>query len=198
MISISRVYGEIPAGYRVLADRLWPRGVKKENIDYWAKEIAPSNELRKWYGHIPERYEEFKEKYWAELDGNPETETLTAMCRGQDVVLLYAAKDEERNNAAVLKEWLESRPDIRIARISEMEIRLNRVRDWLNTGNGDVGDDICILEEYYHSSLWRLDFEADERGEIPSYVLRGVLSEDAIYNLLETIKEIKSDVGEML
>ena len=109
MILISRIYGEIPPGCRVLADRLWPRGIKKESIDFWAREIAPSNELRKWYGHASERYEEFRERYRRELDENQSAQELMALCQEQDVVLLYAAKEEERNNAAVLKEWLEDR-----------------------------------------------------------------------------------------
>jgi len=107
MISISRVYGTIPPGYRILVDRLWPRGIKKDSIDLWLKEVAPSEDLRKWFDHIPERFDEFKRRYFEELDNNPATEELIGICNRQDVVLLYAAKDKERNNAAVLKEWLE-------------------------------------------------------------------------------------------
>ena len=197
MISISRVYGEIPPGYRILVDRLWPRGIKKESIDYWAKETAPSAELRKWFGHVPERYEEFREKYLKELDGNPAGQELMELCEGQDVVLLYAARDEERNNAVILKEWLESRPDGRIERIREMEERLNRVQEYLKTGTGDVKEDIRILEEYYRSPSWRVDFEADEAGELPPDLLRGVLSEDAVYNALESFKEMNSGMGDV-
>ena len=197
MILISRVYGEIPPGYRILVDRLWPRGVKKENIDCRAKEIAPSDELRRWFGHVPERYEEFREKYLKELDGNPAAQKLMELCAEQNVVLLYAARDEERNNAVVLKEWLESRPDGRIERIREMEERLNRVQEYLKTGTGDVKEDIRILEEYYRSPLWRSDFEADEAGELPSNLLRGVLSEDAVYNALESFKEMSSEMGDV-
>lgn len=101
-------------GFRILADRLWPRGIRKENagIDLWAKEIAPSPELRKWFGHDPERFEEFRARYLKELSGNQQAQTLSAMVNKKlqtsNVTLLYAAKDTAMNNAAVLKEWLES------------------------------------------------------------------------------------------
>lgn len=186
MISISRVYGEISPGYRILVDRLWPRTIKKESIDYWAKEIAPSNELRKWYGHIPDRFEEFREKYQIELNRNPAVQPVILLCREQNVVLLYAAMDEKRNNAAVLKDWLEDRPEIRIERINEMENRLNRVCEYLRTRAGDVKEEVRILDEYYRSPLWRADFEADESGKLPAELPRGVLSEDAVYNALDS------------
>ena len=96
-------------GYRVLVDRLWPRGIKKENakVDLWAKQLAPSSELRKWFGHIPERFTEFKEKYIAELKANSDVAGILEEIRRHDVVtLLYAAKDEEHNNAIVLKDIL--------------------------------------------------------------------------------------------
>lgn len=101
-------------GFRILADRLWPRGIRKENagIDLWAKEIAPSPELRKWFGHDPERFEEFRARYLKELSGNQQAQTLSVMVNEKlqtsNVTLLYAAKDTAMNNAAVLKEWLES------------------------------------------------------------------------------------------
>ena len=109
MILISRVYGEIPSGYRMLVDRLWPRGVKKEKVDLWLKDIAPSNELRKWFNHIPERFDEFRGQYMEELENNPAAKELLKLCDERDVVLLHSAKDEARNNAVVLKEWLRSR-----------------------------------------------------------------------------------------
>lgn len=106
-ISIKRVY--LPAedgdGYRVLVDRLWPRGIKKENarVDLWAKTLAPSAELRKWFNHIPERFEEFAKKYVAELKSNPDVEPVIEQLRQHDkVTLLYGAKDEQHNNAVVL------------------------------------------------------------------------------------------------
>lgn len=108
---IKRVYlpAEESDGYRVLVDRLWPRGIKKENakVDLWAKQLAPSTGLRKWFGHIPERFNEFKEKYISELKANPDAISILDEIRKHDVVtLLYAAKDEEHNNAVVLKNFL--------------------------------------------------------------------------------------------
>ena len=106
-ISIKRVYlpAEDSEGYRVLVDRLWPRGIKKENakIDLWAKALAPSAELRKWFNHIPERFEEFSKKYVEELKANPEVAPILDELRQHDkVTLLYGAKDEQHNNAVVL------------------------------------------------------------------------------------------------
>ncbi len=98
--------------FRILVDRLWPRGIRKEDagIDLWLKEIAPSNELRKWFGHDQERYVEFAARYRQELEASPAAADFVVLCReklaGQDVILLYAAKDEEHNNAAVLRKWL--------------------------------------------------------------------------------------------
>ena len=95
---------------RVLVDRLWPRGVTKAEarVDLWLKAIAPSNELRKWYQHDPEKWPEFKKRYFAELDANAEAQReLQAHIRGQKTVtLLFSARDLERNNAAALKEYL--------------------------------------------------------------------------------------------
>ncbi|MGN1254938.1 MAG: DUF488 domain-containing protein [Prevotella sp.] len=106
-MSIKRVYlpAEDSDGYRVLVDRLWPRGIKKENakIDLWAKALAPSAELRKWFNHIPERFEEFSKKYVEELKANPEVAPILDELRQHDkVTLLYGAKDEQHNNAVVL------------------------------------------------------------------------------------------------
>lgn len=110
-----RIY-ETPAetdGFRILVDRLWPRGIKKEkaDVDLWAKEIAPSNELRKWFSHDPEKYDEFKELYTKELNSNPQSQEFKDLClqkiKDLNVTLLYAAKDEKYNNAVVLKDWLD-------------------------------------------------------------------------------------------
>lgn len=109
----ARIYGQSSAvGYRILVDRLWPRGIKKENagIELWVKDIAPSNELRKWFGHDPEKYNEFAARYRRELGDSPAAAKFAAICREklaeQDVILLYAAKDQEYNNATVLRGWL--------------------------------------------------------------------------------------------
>lgn len=108
MIKIKRIY-EAPSkddGFRVLVDRLWPRGVSKEKakIDLWLKDIAPSDTLRKWFGHKEERWGEFKNRYLKELKDKKElVEQIKVMNKKDTVTLLYAAKDEARNNAIILK-----------------------------------------------------------------------------------------------
>src|ERR1700722_4262729 len=96
-------------GTRILVDRLWPRGLSKEDaaIDHWCKELAPSTALRQWFGHEPERWEEFRRRYKAELAKAPEPlAELRAFARKGPITLLFAAHDEIRNNAAVLCELL--------------------------------------------------------------------------------------------
>ncbi len=113
-IRTKRAYEE-PAksdGYRVLVDRIWPRGVRKEELqlDAWLKEVAPSAGLRKWFGHDPRRWEDFRRRYFAELDGHPEPiAELLARDRQGPVTLVYSAKDPEHNNAAALRDYLEKR-----------------------------------------------------------------------------------------
>jgi uncharacterized protein YeaO (DUF488 family) len=110
---IKRVY-ELPDkhdGRRILVDRLWPRGLTKEkaSIDLWLKDIAPSTELRKWFGHNPDRWEEFKERYLAELKGNSgQIQLLKQELDTGIVTLVYGAKDEKHNQAVVIQEnsWL--------------------------------------------------------------------------------------------
>lgn len=110
---IKRIY-EDPSqedGYRVLVDRLWPRGVSKEEarLDKWLKEIAPSTELRKWFDHDPNKFDEFSDRYKGELTQKEEVvDRLLSMAEEQHVTLLYATKDEEHNHAVVLKEFLEA------------------------------------------------------------------------------------------
>lgn len=97
-------------GCRVLVDGMWPRGVKKEDaqVDLWLKEIAPSAELRKWFGHDPEKWDEFKKKYFKELDGDSDaTDQLAEKARQGRVTLIYGAKDTEHNNAIALRQYLE-------------------------------------------------------------------------------------------
>jgi uncharacterized protein YeaO (DUF488 family) len=99
-------------GKRVLVDRVWPRGVRKEeaHIDEWLKEVAPSNSLRKWFGHDPEKWEEFKKRYFRELEENPEPlERLGKLVREGRVTLVFGAKNRKYNNAAALKEYLEEK-----------------------------------------------------------------------------------------
>ncbi len=96
-------------GKRVLVERLWPRGLKKENakIDEWLKDLAPSTELRKWYSHDPEKWLKFKEKYWKELEAQPEAlSRLAEESSKGDVTFVFASK-EKLNNAAALKEYIE-------------------------------------------------------------------------------------------
>lgn len=96
-------------GIRVLVDRLWPRGLSKEkaSIDRWLKDIAPSTELRKWFAHMPERWPEFESRYLAELEDKPELSELKALARQGDVTLVYAARDQLRNEAVILKRLLD-------------------------------------------------------------------------------------------
>lgn len=116
MIQLKRAYEQVAPtdGYRVLVDRLWPRGISKEilALDLWLKEIAPSNELREWFHHVPEKFLEFKEKYTEELQTGAENEALlrlqTIVKQQPVVTLVYGAKDKAHNNAVVLKEVLES------------------------------------------------------------------------------------------
>lgn len=111
-IKIKRIYEnpEKDDGFRVLVDRLWPRGFTKEkaHVDLWLKDIAPTTELRKWFNHIPEKWAEFKKRYRSEIRGNKEalSQLKEVMKKGQ-VTLIYAAKDEEHNAAVVLLEELE-------------------------------------------------------------------------------------------
>ena len=110
ILKIKRIYDNVSKddGSRILIDRLWPRGIKKEDakIDNWIKEIAPSNELRKWFAHDPAKWKTFKRKYLIELN---EKEYLCAEILNYcDVItLIYSAKDVKFNNAVVLKEYLE-------------------------------------------------------------------------------------------
>ncbi len=110
-VRLKRAY-EPPAaadGARILIDRLWPRGIKKADaaIDRWLKELAPSTELRRWFGHEVERWPEFRRRYRAELDRHRElVEELRALARQQRLTLVYGAKDEAHNDAVVLGELL--------------------------------------------------------------------------------------------
>jgi uncharacterized protein YeaO (DUF488 family) len=110
-IDTQRAY-EKPArtrDYRVLVDRIWPRGVRKEDarIDLWLKEIAPSTALRKWFAHDPAKWSEFKKRYFRELQAQPDAvRSLAQRAKKEHVTLVYGAKDEEHNNAVALKEFL--------------------------------------------------------------------------------------------
>jgi uncharacterized protein YeaO (DUF488 family) len=114
-VRIQRVYDRAPAeGKAVLVDRVWPRGIRKEklNADLWMREIAPSDALRGWFRHRPERWDEFCRRYRAELD-QPENrelvKQLVEMARSGPLTLLYGARDTERNQAVVIREVIEER-----------------------------------------------------------------------------------------
>ncbi len=119
VLAVRRIY-EAPRtedGYRVLVDRLWPRGVKKAEaaIDDWARDIAPSTDLRRWYGHRPDRFDEFARRYRAELAAEPAASAVTGLVtrlRQGPVTLLTATRDVERSGAAVLAEHLAGLTDV--------------------------------------------------------------------------------------
>jgi len=113
-ILVKRVYDKPEAGdgRRVLVDRLWPRGLSKQaaRIDLWAKSISPSNELRRWYGHDPDKWNEFRARYFQELEANPkDVEELREMISGRKVTFLFGSKEERLNNAVALKDYLEGK-----------------------------------------------------------------------------------------
>jgi uncharacterized protein YeaO (DUF488 family) len=115
-IQTKRIYNDasINDGYRVLVDRVWPRGVSKEQakLDDWMKEIAPSTDLRKWFGHESEKFEEFKNRYKEELENNEDlVNQLVTKSEKKKVTLLYGAKDEEHNQAVVLESVLKEKRD---------------------------------------------------------------------------------------
>lgn len=110
-IKIKRIYEESEKedGYRILVDRIWPRGLSKEKakVDLWLKDIAPSTELRKWFGHEPDKWEEFRKRYLKELKKNEENiSQVREEMKKRDVTLVYAAKDTNKNQAVVLLEVL--------------------------------------------------------------------------------------------
>ena len=113
-IQVKRVYEVVAPGdgTRILIDRLWPRGLSKAKaaVDVWMKEIAPSTELRRWYGHDAEKWLEFKDRYHAELDENAgAVGELVSQSEKDNVTLLFGSREERLNNAFALKEYLESR-----------------------------------------------------------------------------------------
>lgn len=113
MFKLKRAYEEPSRddGERILVERLWPRGLTKERaaVDLWLKAVAPSPELRKWFGHDPARWEQFQKRYWTELEEKEETVSMLKQ-KGEHgtVTLVYAAHDEEHNGALALKQFLEN------------------------------------------------------------------------------------------
>ena len=113
MVKVKRAYqtAETDDGFRILVDRLWPRGLTKERakIDLWLKDAAPSTELRKWFSHDPARWTEFKSRYFEELnkDKMEPVKLILKKAKEGTVTLVYAAKNEDNNNAVALKEYIE-------------------------------------------------------------------------------------------
>lgn len=114
IVRIKRVYDDRSDddGFRILVDRVWPRGVSKEKsaIDIWMREVAPSDSLRKWFGHEAPKWEEFKKRYTKEIESSKEFDKLFSIVKKKGTVtLVYSAKDPEHNQAVVLKELIEKR-----------------------------------------------------------------------------------------
>jgi uncharacterized protein YeaO (DUF488 family) len=119
VIELARVYDEdeVREGPRYLVERLWPRGVRRADLQLteWLKDVAPSDDLRRWFAHDAEKWDEFRQRYVAELDAHPEAwESLRNAAAAGDVTLLYSARDGEHNNAVVLREYL-------LARVQELD-----------------------------------------------------------------------------
>ena len=114
MIKLKRVYEAASRddGVRILVERLWPRGIKKDalNLDTWLKNVAPSDGLRQWFGHDPKKWNGFRDRYFAELEANPQTwESVAKTARRGRVTLIYSSRDMEHNNAVALKDYLEDK-----------------------------------------------------------------------------------------
>lgn len=114
MIALKRAYERASPqdGVRLLVERLWPRGIKKANLelDGWVKDAAPSVALRRWFSHDPKKWPQFRRRYFAELDSHPEAwEGIRNAARSGPVTLVYSTHDPERNNAAALKEYVDER-----------------------------------------------------------------------------------------
>ncbi|RDY71780.1 DUF488 domain-containing protein [Halobacillus sp. SY10] len=115
-IVLKRIYDDEKqtGGYRILIDRVWPRGISKEKaqLDEWAKELTPTSSLRQWFNHDPDKFNEFESKYKKELHQSEEAKSkkkeLQEIAQNHRVVLLYGAKNEKHNHAIVLKDWLEN------------------------------------------------------------------------------------------
>jgi uncharacterized protein YeaO (DUF488 family) len=112
MIKTKRIYDKLEAddGFRILVDRIWPRGIKKNDIiiDLWQKDIAPSASLRKWFNHDQRKWDKFKSRYYEELNDKQEiVKLLLEKAEKETITLLYSSKEEQYNNAIALKEFLE-------------------------------------------------------------------------------------------
>lgn len=115
-IKLKRIYDEplLSDGKRILVERLWPRGLSKQRarVDIWLKDAAPTSELRKWFDHDPDKWDEFKIRYYTELNERPEVLShLKPLIENEVVTFVFASKEEVYNNSAALKEYLEKRPE---------------------------------------------------------------------------------------
>ena len=114
MIKLKRVYepASTDDGIRILVERLWPRGIKKDalKLDTWLKDVAPSDGLRRWFGHERKKWNGFRDRYFAELDANPQTwKSVANAARRGRVTLIYSSRDTEHNNAVALKDYLQDK-----------------------------------------------------------------------------------------
>jgi uncharacterized protein YeaO (DUF488 family) len=112
MIKLKRAYDRVSPtdGTRLLVERLWPRGLSKDKLklDGWIREVAPTTELRKWFGHDPAKWRQFRVRYFRELDSQPESwRSIVSLARRGTVTLVYSSHDEEHNNAVALREYLQ-------------------------------------------------------------------------------------------
>jgi uncharacterized protein YeaO (DUF488 family) len=127
MIMLKRAYDPKSRsdGTRFLVERLWPRGVAKEKlqVEAWLKDVAPSTDLRKWFGHDPDKWNEFRKRYRGELDSHPEAwQPIVAAARRGPVTLVYSSHDERHNNALALKQYLEAKARRRAGRVASATI----------------------------------------------------------------------------
>jgi uncharacterized protein YeaO (DUF488 family) len=119
MIKLKRAYEPVSRadGTRFLVERLWPRGISKDklHLDGWLKEVGPSTELRKWFGHDPEKWAQFRRRYFRELDSHEESwRPILSAARAGTVTLVYSSHDEEHNNAVALREYLQAKTSRRV------------------------------------------------------------------------------------
>jgi uncharacterized protein YeaO (DUF488 family) len=126
MIGLKRVYEPSGPedGTRILVDRLWPRGISKSKaaVDVWLKEVAPSPELRKWFSHDDAKWDEFRERYWSELEDNTSNvQKINEMSSRGNITLIFSARDAEHNSAVILREYLIGHPSL----ASDLEVHLS-------------------------------------------------------------------------
>jgi uncharacterized protein YeaO (DUF488 family) len=114
MVKLKRAYDPVSSsdGIRLLVERLWPRGLSKDKLklDGWIRDVGPTTELRKWFGHDPAKWSQFRSRYFRELDSRPESwQQIASLSRGRTVTLVYSSHDEEHNNAVALREYLQAK-----------------------------------------------------------------------------------------